>query len=164
MKLQIGDKMDLVNEKYCVFKLTVETAAVVPKPVWKRATRIIVAKNQQDALDVYNPGVTGAFGAMHKIIDCEEIGPIDYVVTDEMKAMWRREAEIVREESKKALKNLSEEDLMYILSHGTRIDRPWTTEEMKLLDKAQPMTAEESTKFANRLKELGRKNQAKNKS
>lgn len=153
--------MDLVNEKYCVFRITVDSAAVIPKPVWTREVRVIVAKNKQDALNVYDPAITGSYGAMHKVINCEEIGTIDYIVTDETKAEWKEEAKVWQEKTKNDSENMSEEDLQYILSHGTRVERPWTPEEIRLMDNIKPATAEETKEMADRLKELGKNRRKK---
>ena len=71
-----------------IFKVLVETAAVVPEPCWDKRETFVIAENEQDAMNCYNPMITGVMGVMHNVLSCEYFGEVSCIVIDDFKKHW----------------------------------------------------------------------------
>lgn len=72
-----------------VYKMLVESSAIVPNPVLNTKEHLVVAEDEKDARDSFDVTVTGVFGCKHKVISCECIGDVSHIVTDKVKEAWR---------------------------------------------------------------------------
>ena len=74
-----------------VFKIIVETAALVPNAEFHKKEVLVVAETERDAKDVYNPSVTRVCGAFMRVLECECLGEVSAIVDSNYKSHWHQE-------------------------------------------------------------------------
>lgn len=74
-----------------VFKMVVETGAIVPNPKLNRKEVLVVAETEKDARDSYNPSVTGLCGSSMEVLSCECLGEVSAIVDSAYKSHWNQD-------------------------------------------------------------------------